>query len=338
MDIDELRQWLRLIRLQSGAATAITPVFGALVVMSSNGFDIVHLIILFIMGLLLHIYGFVLNEYCDLEVDRFSEHLLEKPLIKGTIEREQALYFSITVMIVLIAMGIIFFFDTIALLTLIIAITLGGIYDIFGKKFFGADFVLGGCIFFFTIYGALTVSLRFDPLVILVAFLFFLQLSFQTGVTGGMKDIPHDYAANVKTSPVYLGCRVESGKLIITEKFKAYVLSMKLLHIAVIFAAILFGLVPIPSETGMAIFQMLLLLFLLGVMLLAAEKAVSMRRFHRAELMKTLGTIEIATYPTTPLLLLGVLGIYTVLFLMFFPIVWLVLFVFIIYGKPMPEV
>ena len=59
MPASSLKQWLKLARLQSGAATAITPVFGAALLMSEDGLDITHLIILFLIGLLFHFFGFL---------------------------------------------------------------------------------------------------------------------------------------------------------------------------------------------------------------------------------------------------------------------------------------
>jgi len=64
--------YLQLFRLQTTATTALTPVIGALVLGQK---DIFHLFILFIIGCFYHIYGFVLNEYIDIDVDKKSKDL-----------------------------------------------------------------------------------------------------------------------------------------------------------------------------------------------------------------------------------------------------------------------
>lgn len=54
--------------------------------------------------------------------------------------------------------------------------------------------------------------------------------------------------------------------------------------------------------------------------------------------MKVLGMHEIVTYPMVPILIMGIVRIEYALFLLLFPIFWLAIFLFIIYGKFMPDV
>jgi len=330
-----IRQWLKLARLQAGAATAITSVFGAILLMPKGDVKIIHLIILFIIGLLYHFYGFVLNEYSDIEVDRFSKELSEKPLIKGTINKEHAKTASLIAILIALLAAIVYFRSLYATLAFLLAIFFGGIYDFYGKKFFGADFILGASIFFFCIFGALTVSSNLTPAVYLVAFLFFIQLAFQTGVTGGMKDIPHDFLAKAKTSPVYLGCRVMGKNLMVTNNFRTYVILIKLVHTFAVFLPfllILFELLDPP------ILQLLILTPLILLMWTSSISAINQRVFDRTKLMIILGAHEIVTYPMVAILIVGIIGFWYALFLALFPIFWLPIFLFIIYGKFMPDV
>lgn len=335
MGLGSVKQWLKLVRLQAGAATAITAVFGAILLMPKGDFDIVHLGILFIIGLLSHCYGFALNEYSDIEVDRHSKFLSSKPLLKGTIKKRHALYMAFAFISIAFAMAVVFFPDFWALTAFFIAIVLGAIYDIYGKKSFGADLVLGANIFFFTLFGALTVSLELTPVVYIAAFLFLIQLAFQTGVTGGMKDIPHDHLAGAKTSPVYLGCRVVGKRLIVTGQFKAYSYITKAIHTVVIllpFWLVLFELYnPVVLQLG-------ILLFLILLMWATTAAALNQTTFHRIKLMRLLGAQEIVTYPIVSILIMGVIGVWAALFLLLFPIFWLAVFLYIIYGKFMPDV
>lgn len=335
MILNILRQWLKLARLQAGAATAITSVFGALLLMPRDELDIVHLMILFMIGLLFHFYGFVLNEYSDIEVDRYSKELSDKPLIRGTIKKNHALFASLMAIVIALVIAIFYFRSVFAISAFLAAILFGGIYDVYGKKFFGADFVLGMSIFFFCIFGALTVSTNLTFVVFLTAFLFFIQLTFQTGVTGGMKDIPHDYLARAKTSPVYLGCRVVGNKLIVTNDFRIYVIIIKTIHTAAVLIPIWFGML---DQLDPLILQLIILLLLIVLMWATTIKALSLKIFDRIKLMKILGAQEIVTYPIVSILIMGVIGIWNAIFLAFFPIVWLACFLFIIYGKFMPDV
>lgn len=329
------RQWLKLTRAQAGAATAITSVFGAILLMPENQVDLVHLLILFFIGLSYHFYGFVLNEYADIKVDSYAKELTQKPLIKGTIKKEHAVFTAISAILMGFAASVVLFGSYLASLAFLLAILLGAIYDLFGKKFFGADMILGGSIFFFTLFGAFTVSSELTPIVYLAAFLFFIQLAFQTGVTGGLKDIPHDFLANAKTSPVFLGCRVIGKKLILTREFMAYVLGMKAVHTAAV-------LVPFFVSWfvfyDIMLLQILLLILFVVLMWAACVKAISFTEFKREEIMRVLGGHEVFSYPIVAVLIMGFIGLEYAIFLLIFPIIWYACFLLIIYGKFMPEV
>jgi 4-hydroxybenzoate polyprenyltransferase len=335
MPAETVRKWLRLTRLQSGAATAITAVFGAILLMPKDGIDQLHLAMLFFIGLLYHFYGFVLNEYSDVEVDRFAHELSTKPLIRGEIKRNHALYAALIVICIAFILSIIWFKSLYGTVAFAIAILLGAVYDLFGKKFFGADFVLGGSIFFFCLFGALTVSTNITPAVLSVAFLFFIQLSFQTGITGGMKDIPHDYLAGAKTSPVFLGCRVFGKRLVVTGGMKFYAIGIKVVHSFAIIIPLWLGYFRLHESD---IIQLFVLLLLMSLMWITTILALYMKVFDRLKLMRILGAQEIVTYPITPILIFGMVGVSYGLFLLFFPIFWLALFLIVIYGKLMPDV
>ena len=79
-----LFEYLRLLRLQTGAATASAPLIGGLVLGQR---DILHLVVLFLIGICYHIFGFVLNEYKDVEFDKQAIDLKEKQLVSGSITR-----------------------------------------------------------------------------------------------------------------------------------------------------------------------------------------------------------------------------------------------------------
>lgn len=335
MQAGTVRKWLKLARLQAGCATAITSVFGALLLMPKDDIDLIHLLLLFIIGLLFHFYGFVLNEYSDIEVDSFAKMLSDKPLIKGTIKRKHALYAAVMAMMATVVMALILFWSFLAMGALLLAILLGALYDLYGKKFFGADIVLGLSIFFFTIFGALTVSTNLSSVVFLTAFLFFIQLTYQTGITGGMKDIPHDHLAGAKTSPVYLGCRVVGKKLIITRKFWAYVIGLQVIHTTAIILPFWFDILEFYDPLFL---QVVIILLLTLLMWTTSIKTLRFKEFKRLKLMKILGVHEIVTYPIVSILIIGEIGVYYALFLLFFPIIWLACFLYIIYGKFMPDV
>ena len=67
IDMTRILEYIRLFRFHTSAVTAMVPFIGSIVMGQRNGLN---LIIIFFIGILYHIYGFVLNEYIDVEVDK----------------------------------------------------------------------------------------------------------------------------------------------------------------------------------------------------------------------------------------------------------------------------
>jgi len=75
--------------------TAIVPVTGAIAMGEKNLFL---LTIVFLIGLTAHVFGFALNHYKDIEVDRLIYHINKRPLPSGTISKKHALLYIVTVL------------------------------------------------------------------------------------------------------------------------------------------------------------------------------------------------------------------------------------------------
>ena len=99
-------EYARLIRLPGLGGLSIAPIFGAISLMEI-GIDIslTILVILLIFGILKSLYGFVLNDYADLELDRLSDDISNRPLVRGAISKKTALgicYLTVAGMFVII--------------------------------------------------------------------------------------------------------------------------------------------------------------------------------------------------------------------------------------------
>ena len=96
--------YAKLLRLPGLGGLAIPPVFGAI---SVGVYDFYKLSILFIIGALSAIYGFVLNDYADVELDRLVKELHGKPLVSGAISKKSAI--AVCVICIFLAFFFIFF-------------------------------------------------------------------------------------------------------------------------------------------------------------------------------------------------------------------------------------
>ena len=89
-----------------------TPVFGAI----ANGeFTQSHLIILFMIGLLAHIFTFVQNDYYDVEIDRKSKYVSNRPLATGGISQKTAFIIFASSLMLSLLLAIVFFLHSILL-------------------------------------------------------------------------------------------------------------------------------------------------------------------------------------------------------------------------------
>jgi 4-hydroxybenzoate polyprenyltransferase len=218
-----LKEYIKLTRPFNLALTGIAPVLGALSMNENNLFS---LFVLFIIGCLSHVYGFVLNDYIDVKIDKSSKDLDERPLVSGTIKRKNALFFAVGSMVLSWGLTIYFFSSfhnfLILISILIFADILATIYNFISKKIPGMDFFVGGAVFFLIMFGASTVSLNLTKFAIIVALIGFTQVLFMNMINGGLKDIDHDCVAGGKTVAVALGVKVGNASEFLTEKPKAF--------------------------------------------------------------------------------------------------------------------
>ena len=143
----KLFAYFRLMRIQSGAAESLLLLLGALTMGQRN---LVVLTVIFFIGLLYHIDGFISNEYADVEVDRLSSELQNKPLVSGIVSKKHALIVAWAACIGAYLLTILFFFSPLPLLLLSLAVLIGTVYNFFRKKLSEvSDFIVAGgsCVY-----------------------------------------------------------------------------------------------------------------------------------------------------------------------------------------------
>jgi 4-hydroxybenzoate polyprenyltransferase len=161
-----LLEYFRLIRF-STAGNEIGVILLGGFVMSQR--DISSIILLVLLGLLEHIFGYTLNEYVDVEVDKKLTYDIKKPLVSGIIPKSHALIISFLACFLAYLITFIFFPSILSILLLTIAVLLATIYDLYGKKIPFSDFIIAGALAIFLIFGASTVSSLLPNLVFISA-------------------------------------------------------------------------------------------------------------------------------------------------------------------------
>ena len=320
--------YLRLLRLQTGAATTTTPILGALVMGQRNIEDF---IILFFIALFYHIFGFVLNEYADIEVDKKSVDLNNKPLVKGSISKNSALTIISISLLITIILTVNFYFNIYSVSFLFASLFFGAIYDVFGKRIPGSDFILGVSFFFLCLIGASTISHNFNTLVFVISFIYYIQISFNNSVEGGLKDADHDTLAGAKTLASKMGVTVINKRVIIPVKFRSFAIFLRLLFIVGV-VYILLSLKIMPNFDQNILYTSILI-FLLIVQLVTLRRFLLIEKFDRAFLKRLFSIHEIASYFLVIFALFPLFGTDITIILLLFPSIWYLIFNVLLYGK-----
>jgi 4-hydroxybenzoate polyprenyltransferase len=331
------------MRIPALIGMALPPIFGAI---STGNFSFSVLVPLFIIGGFSGIYGFVLNDYIDANLDTLSPDLSKRPLVKGTISKKSAKIIIISCFLGAYVAVFLFFYRNhllffTGLLCLIVADVLGGIYNIYGKRIIGSDFLLAlaqSLYFLFGAFMALTNG-SLGTLTWILSILIFNQLLYMNAIAGGLKDADHDYLMQVNNIALACGVKVtEDKRVFIPRCFKAFGIGLRCFSAVLIFVPSLFYKMKYES------WQILLLIFLIVLMLYTGILMLSIKRFERNKLRKMISIQLFMWYFIVPVMLLLVIGtlyeaILIVLILIILPLGWYIFFSILIGEKILePEI
>lgn len=316
--------YARLLRIPGLGGLAIPPVIGAMTI--DPGLDIYSLLILFIIGALASIYGFVLNDYVDIGLDKLSKELRGRPLVSGEISPQTAVVIScFCVIFAFLLIFVLFYGEVIegyrfaAAICIVIAWLLGSIYDFYGKKIAGSDFLVALSVSLVFLFGALSIGK--PTLVTWIIFLLtFNNLLHMNAVEGGIKDADHDYMVGVKNIALGSGVKVDGNKVFIPLHFKSFGMGIR------IFSSFLL-LIPFVFY-GAEYYSwqiVVLILAILGVLYFSV-KLLSIKTFDRNVIRKYIAMQSFLRYSLVPIMLISTIGVLYSVVLIVFPIGWYMLF------------
>jgi len=300
-----IREYLKLARLSIASLTGLAPVMGAI---ATGQYQILYLIIIFLIGILGHSYGIAHNDIIDYNLDKNIKDFVERPLVSGTITKQKAWIFALGCLIVMFAFATYLAVSTqkyysIILLTVpIICVTL---YNITSKKIPLADFFLAIGMFFLIFYGAsVNISnLNQVPfLVWIICFLGAFQVFLLNIIAGGFKDIENDYLQGANTFAVRLGLQVKENKLYISNKFKVIACIIQLFNLSFAFLPFLF----IPNFALPIIFRYSLIFVIIIIsifVIFLLIKYLNLSNFERGTVRKLINLQGYLNFTLAPILL-----------------------------------
>lgn len=327
-----LREYLKLARSFNAVLTGISPMMGAI---AMEQYDIVFLILLFLVGFLGHTYGFVLNDIIDFKIDKDSKEIRDRPLVSGTIPINKARVFAVLSMFAAFIIAAYICISTsnyFPFIVLIISAFFISLYDFVSKKFPVTDIFVALGIFFLILYGALTVEGNIQNITLLAWFVCLLgsiQVLFMQMIAGGMKDIENDFEKGAHTLAIALGVRVQGGKLFVSNNFKALAAIIQLIDIGLIYLA--FILIDQLRSDSLFFYIQILVIALIGIiMFILSFKLLTMKRFERVRARAYIGVHYMTNFMLVPVMLMS-LNVWVGL-LMFFPFIGFIMSNLVLHG------
>jgi len=326
-------EYLRLFRFHAVSMETTIILIGALIMGQR---DLLLLFIIFLIGFFGHICGYVLNDYADIEVDKISHELREKPLVSGTIPKNNALIIGFVTALISYILVIIFFPNILTILFLGLTTVLTIVYNFLGKKIPGSDAIVAATVVMFFFMSASSLGKPLTNLVYIVGLIFLFDIIFINIVEGGLKDVDHDYLSGAKTLATVTGVKVTNGKLITTGKFLAISYTIRAIYIGMI---IILGFQPEinlwPSINYPNIIVAIVAIIFMIIVIFGSYKFLNLKLFDRSKMKKLYGGINAASGILYIVMLYPILGFGITLFLLLFPVTWYTVFNTILYGKPM---
>jgi len=282
-----MKKYFILIRPYGMLFLGFTPVFTAI----ANGkFSFTHLSILFIIGLLMHIFTFVQNDYYDVKIDSKSEYVSNRPFVTGEISSKKVITIFLLSFISSIVLCILFVFTIYSFIMLILSFLFISLYNKYSKQFSGMEYILSLGVFSFGLFGALTVSNNITNFALIVSTFGFLQWLFSVGISANLKDVKFDSKQNIKTTPIIFGVKVVDNKLKIPSIFKIYAFSIKIIHILIL------TLLYIYEYTHLYIYKLpivgILFIIISIILLILTEKILTTQLIKRDKILIYIGLQE----------------------------------------------
>lgn len=327
-----IKEYLKLARSFNAVLTGVSPVMGAI---AMEQYNILTLLLLFLVGFLGHTFGFVLNDIIDYKIDKTSKEISDRPLVSGTISIGKAWAFAIASMTLAFVIAFYIAYKTniyFPITLLVVAAFFIALYDLISKKFPGMDVFVAMGVFFLILYGASTKAgniSNITQLTWIVCILGSIQVLFMQFIAGGMKDIENDFKRGAKTLAVVLGVRIANGKLKVSKSFKTLAYGLQLINLIVVFIPF-FIIWNINNLTALQYLQWIAIVLIGIIMFFLSSKLLNLERFERMKARKLIGSHYMVNFMIVPIMLMTLnpwAGI-----LMFFPLLGFILNNLILHG------
>lgn len=232
-----IREYMKLVRVEY-IGFAYMAILGALAVVGASADTALIAPIAFVNVMVL-MWTFAHNDYCDLPVDRMSEELDERVLVKGTVSRRSAAILIAVGMILGLLGSVVPFEGLRPTMALLLSFVFAFVYNMYSKRIPGADFLFAASATFLCLFGVYAASAStgapIPPIVWCLLGVVFVEHLFFNMIEGGLKDVDLDGRSGIKTIARRLIQCDPDGTLHVGLAFRVMAYGLKTLTVVLAF-------------------------------------------------------------------------------------------------------
>lgn len=328
---ERLNSWIKTTRIQTAMVTSLAIWIGYI---SVTNIDFRNAILLGVVGLLVHIWGFTLNEVEDYKYDKLHDDIDGHPIAQGKVHADSARVLAWLSAIMAVATLTLMGGNIPSIIVLILSFIPGYAYDKWSKTHWWSNGYLSIWAMLMVLTGALyagTPTIYTAMIATAVGIQIFVQV-----IQGDLKDLNGHEATFAETCGVslknvtgkVLHAKGNSAKACEINKSNSTIVSYSGIFSSVIYgmkfleASIIFMIVFMTLEIGGVINHVWLsLVFIAGIAFIVSVSTFMVYIYDRDEIKKKSSTHELLSIV---LLGLGVVGLDPMgaMLIIFVPIVW----------------
>lgn len=313
-----IREYMKLVRVEY-IGFAYMAILGALAV-AGAGAEARLIVPIAFVNVMVLMWTFAHNDYCDLSVDRMNEELDERVLVKGTVSRRSAAILIAVGMLLGLLGSIIPFQGPLPTLALLLSFAFAFVYNMYSKRLPGADFLFAAsatCLCLFGVCAATAYEQVAIPSIVwcLLGVVFVEHLFFNM-IEGGLKDVDLDGKSGIKTIARRLIECDPDGTLRVGLRFRVMAYGLKALTVALVFLPFVFMDEPWTKP------QMAILVFNAVLAFYYMHRLVDVDRFDWQRMGFDMIKQEMAARTLMPFMLLDRIGWGWAIGILAAPMVW----------------
>ncbi len=198
----DLKSFIDLTRIDHGLVLSLSLLIGQIILLGHIPNFTISEIIALLIPVLVQVGAFSLNDYIDFHVDKINGRF-DRPLVKGTIKRDHALYISLISFALSIILSLLLNIQSFVIVILFVALSIA--YDYWAKNvLFIGNVIIAISMGIPFVFASTTLDIPIGWLSIILFFMAFL-IGLAREIIKDVEDMPGELEIGAKTFPIVFG-------------------------------------------------------------------------------------------------------------------------------------